>query len=108
MNIFLYTKFIIIDMNLEFIFVCLIGLVIYTLGWTFYNDYGLFLFVLVLLFSSFLIYQFVENKILYWENYFPNVIKNQIQNLSNIKSRVLDEQLRNISNVKSNILSEFD
>ena len=84
-------------MDLSFIFAIILILLVYTLYWTYFNDYGLFLFVILLLLSGLFIYQFVsekiihfENKLFDYENKIENIINKQILKLKNIKSNIFN------------------
>ena len=92
-------------MDSSLILILLLGLIIYTLYWTFYNDFGLFLFIILILLSCLFISQYVGEKIVYYENEIKNVINEQIQNINNIKSNIMNEQMQNLKNIKSNIFS---
>lgn len=92
-------------MNTTLILIVLLALIIYTLYWTWFNDFGMFLFVSIILLTGFFVYKYVNDKIIYWENKIDNIIDEQIQNINNIKSNIVDEQIINLGNFKSRIFS---
>jgi hypothetical protein len=75
---------------MDTIFIFLIILIIYTIYWTFFNDYGLFLFIFLLLLSCLFIYQYTIEKITYYENKIKDIVNEQIQNIKNIKSNIFN------------------
>lgn len=82
-------------MDSTFIFVIILVLLIYTFYWTYFNDYGLFLFIIILLLSGLFIYKFIDEKILYYEhklinreNKIINIISEQMPNFKNLKSSI--------------------
>jgi len=87
------------------IFIFLLALIIYTLYWTWFNDFGLFLFTSIILLTGFFVYKYISIKIIYWENKFDNIIDEQIQNINNIKSNIVSEQLANLKNIKSSLFN---
>ena len=99
-------------MDSKFVFIILLSLIIYTLYWTWFNDFGIFLLITIFLLTGFLIYNYIDNKIIHWENKiihwknkFHNVIDEQIQNINNIKSNIIGEPLTNLKNLKSNLFN---
>ncbi len=92
-------------MDSTLIFVIVLALIIYTLYWTWFNDYGLFLFILIILLTGFFITQYVSEKVNYYENKINNLINEQIQNLNKIKSNIMNEQVQNLKNIKSSIFN---
>jgi len=77
-------------MDSLFIFLTILLLLVYILHWSYFNDYGLFLFVILLLLSCLFIYQFVSEKMVYYENKITNIINEQLQNLKNIESNIFN------------------
>ena len=75
---------------MDTIFIFLILLMIYTIYWTFLNDYGLFLVIFLLLLSCLFIYQYTTEKIIYYENKIKDIVNEQIQNIKNIKSNIFN------------------
>ena len=92
-------------MDSTLIFIVLLGLIIYTLYWTWFNDFGMFLFVSIILLTGFFVYKYVNDKIIYLENKIDTIIDEQIQNINNIKSNILGEQLTNLKNLKSSLFN---
>jgi hypothetical protein len=101
-------------MDTSLISIAILILLIYTLYWTYRHDFGLFLFIVILLLSGLFIYLFINEKIIYYENkinYYENKIENiinaqikNIANIGNIGSNIANEQIQNLRNLKSNIL----
>jgi ABC-type bacteriocin/lantibiotic exporter with double-glycine peptidase domain len=92
-------------MDTTLFFIVLLVLIIYTLYWTWFNDFGLFLFISIIFLTGFFVYKYIDKKIMYWENKIDNIIDEQIQNINNIKSNIVGEQLTNLKNLKSSIFS---
>jgi len=92
-------------MDTTLFFIVILALIVYTLYWTWFNDFGMFLFVSIILLTGLFIYKYVNNKIIYWENKIDNIIDEQIQNLNNIKSNIVGEQLTNLGNLKSSLFN---
>jgi len=92
-------------MGSTLIFIVLLALIIYTLYWTWFNDFGMFLFISIILLTGFFIYKYVNDKFIYWENKIDNIIDEQIQNINYIKSNIIGEQLTNFGNIKSRIFN---
>lgn len=88
-------------MDTTLFFIVLLALIIYTLYWTWYNDFGLFLFIFIILLTVLFVYKSVNEKIVYWKD----KIDKQIQNLNNIKSNIIGEQLSNLKNIKSSLFN---
>lgn len=87
------------------IFIILIALIIYTLYWTWFNDFGLFLFIIIILLSGLFIYKYINDKIVYLENKIDTIINEQIENINDIKSNMIDDKLNNLKNIKSSLFS---
>jgi len=92
-------------MDSTFIFVLILALIVYTLYWTYFNDFGLFLFIVLILLSGFFITQYINEKILYYEKEIKNIINEQIQNINNIKSNIVNEQMQNLKNIQSSLFN---
>jgi hypothetical protein len=92
-------------MDSTLIFVIILGLIIYTLYWTYFNDFGLFLFIILLLLTGLFITQYISEKVIYYENKIKDIINEQIKNINNIKSNIMNEQMQNLKNIKSSIFN---
>lgn len=92
-------------MDTTLFFIVLLVLIIYTLYWTWFNDFGMFLFVSIILLTGLFIYKHVNDKIIYWDKKIDNIIDEQIQNINNVKSNIFGEQLTNLKNIKSSLFS---
>lgn len=75
-------------MDSKFFFIILLSLLVYTLYWTWFNDFGLFLFIALILLTGLFVHKFVNEQIIYFENKIDNVINEIIQNINNIKYNV--------------------
>jgi Na+/proline symporter len=93
------------EMNTTLFFIVLLLLIVYTLYWTWFNDFGMFLFVSIILLTGLFIYKYIDDKIIYWENKIDNIIDEQIQNINNMKSNIVEEQLTNLKNIKSSLFN---
>lgn len=99
-------------MDTKLILIFLLALIIYTLYWTWSNDFGIFLLISIILLTGLFVYiyindkiKYIEDKIIYIEDKINNVVDEQIQNINNIKSNIVGEQLTNIKNIKSSFFS---
>jgi len=72
-------------MNSLIIFIAIIIVLVYTLYYTFNNDFGMFLFVVLLLLSGLYIFEFVEEKI----SIITQKIDNSIQKIELLKNNLM-------------------
>jgi len=69
-------------MNLTVLFFTILIVLVYTLFYTFYNNFSMFLFIILLLLSGFYVYQFAENKINIFYSKF-DIVMDEIKLLKN-------------------------
>lgn len=75
----------------KLILILLLILTIYTLYYTWTNDYGMFLSIVLFMLLILFIYQSFIEKISYYENIANKMISEQLDNLSNIKEDVFNK-----------------
>ncbi len=73
-------------MDTIYIYIYII-LLIYTIYWTFLHDYGLFLFIIICMLSVYLMYKYIDEKIIYFENLVDDKIK-YITNIGSLTKKI--------------------
>lgn len=75
-------------------------ILIYTLYYTYNNDFGMFLYIVLLIILGLFIYEYVENKI--------NTITSKVEDKINIVKSEFDNGLQNLNNIKNIIVSSIN
>jgi hypothetical protein len=94
-------------MDSTLIFVCILALIIYTLYWTYLNDFGLFLFILLILLTGIFIIQYISEQVIYYEDIIKNIINNLFIYYKDKIKDIINEQKQNINKIKSNMSEQM-
>lgn len=98
-------------MNPRITFYILLIILLYSLYYTYNNDFGMFLYLVLLIVAGLFIYEYIEYRINYYSEKIDITLsdmKSQINNnLSDVKTKI-DNSLVNIDFIKNIITSLFN